>query len=319
MTSHDQCIGRFAPSPTGPAHPGTLLSGLLAWLDARQNHARFILRLEDIDPDRAKPEWSAALLRDLEWFGLDWDEVVIQTTNATAHHSALDQLSDQDLLYGCTCTRAQLKRTATFAADGSRKYPGTCRERQLTRATWRAFDGAIRLRLPEKTYLMRHMDGIGRMMQPSTEMGDPVVRRKDGAVAYHLAVVADDIASGVTRIVRGRDLLFATGIHLALYEALGASPPAYFHHFLLMERRVDSSGIPQKLAKLHGSISAALLRRHLSPEALCGILAACAGLTTDARPVTPQDLLHIYEPRNITQSDQHMSWHEKRLEYGVCK
>src|SRR5690606_28766738 len=141
--------GRFAPSPTGQAHPGTLLSGLLAWLDARRVGARFILRLEDLDPDRVRPQWSAQMLDDLRWLGLNWDELVIQSERGALHAAALDRLAQQGLLYPCDCTRAQIKAAAARAADGGFVYPGTCRDRPLPPGGWRQAPTALRVRLPE--------------------------------------------------------------------------------------------------------------------------------------------------------------------------
>lgn len=294
MSNRDAGVGRFAPSPTGPAHPGTLLSGLLAWLDARSSGARFVLRLEDIDPQRARPEWSAAMLADLAWLGLDWDEVVTQSHRREDHEAALDRLAAAGHLYGCTCTRAVLRRTAEPAADGSRRYPGTCRQRRLGVGDWRGFAGAVRLHLPERPATMRLLRGGSHTFRPARELGDPIVRRKDGAMAYSLAVVVDDIAAGVTRVVRGGDLFYTTGAHLLLYELLGAEAPAYWHHPLLMEPR---SG--RKLAKLHGSVSAAEIRAQRSAAEVCGFLAGCVGLAAPGAAATPQELLAGFSLQTI--------------------
>jgi glutamyl/glutaminyl-tRNA synthetase len=294
------------------------MSGLLAWLDARANNARFVLRLEDIDPNRAKVEWADALRRDLAWFGLDWDEVVIQTARSHEHWSALDRLAKADLLYGCTCTRGELKRTAELAADGSRKYPGTCRERRLSDRQWREFSGAVRVHLPPGAVKMRGLTGGSQIFNPLAEMGDPIIRRKDGAVAYHLAVVVDDIAAGVTRVIRGHDLLFATGVHLALYDALGAPAPAYFHHLLLFEPRNGSQKRQQKLAKLHGSVGAAELRERFTPEELCGVLAHAAGIHPSRKPITPRELVANFRLDAISQRDQVVTWDGNTLETAPC-
>ncbi|MFT5429890.1 MAG: glutamyl-Q tRNA(Asp) synthetase, partial [Myxococcota bacterium] len=245
-------VGRFAPSPTGPAHPGTFLSGLLAWLDARSNGARFVLRLEDIDQQRSKAAYASAMVEDLAWLGLDWDELVVQSERRDAHYQALDQLAERDLLYGCTCSRATLRATAAVASDGSRLYPGTCRGRVLGSQNWRDFDGTVRYRVADITTTVRQIQGPDRVMRPAVEMGDPVVRRKDGAVTYNLAVVVDDIEKRVTRVVRGNDILPSTGIHAALYRDFSQPTPAYWHHPLLLEERL-SRGDGTKLSKLNGS------------------------------------------------------------------
>lgn len=310
MSDRDSAVGRFAPSPTGPAHPGTLLSGLLAWLDARSSGARFVLRLEDIDPQRAKAQWSRAMLADLAWLGLDWDEEVVQSQRRPEHEGVLDQLARDGVLYGCTCTRAVLRRTATPAADGSRLYPGTCRHRRLGAADWRAFEGAVRLRLPERPVAVRLLRGGSHTFHPAQEMGDPIVRRKDGAMAYNLAVVVDDVAAGVTRVVRGADLFYSTGVHALVYALLGAEAPAYWHHPLLMEPRGN-----QKLAKLHGSVSAALIREHMDAEQVCGFLAACVGLG-DGGSVSPQALLAGFSVRAVAEQPVVVTWDGAALRRG---
>ena len=123
--AHLEETGRFAPSTTGPAHPGTLLAALLCWLDARNLGGRVLLRLEDLDPERCRPEWSEAMLRDLDWLGLGFDGVEAQGTAGAQHEEALDRLAAQDRLYACRCSRADLRAKALRAADGGLRYPGT--------------------------------------------------------------------------------------------------------------------------------------------------------------------------------------------------
>ncbi|RIK92413.1 MAG: hypothetical protein DCC71_24510, partial [Proteobacteria bacterium] len=131
-------VSRFAPSTTGPAHPGTLLAALLAWLDARARGARFVLRLEDLDPERCRPEWSARLVSDLAWLGLDFDAVEHQHAFAFRHEAALDRLAAQGALYPCACSRSALRAAGTPAPDGGLRYPNRCRGRALPAGGWRA-------------------------------------------------------------------------------------------------------------------------------------------------------------------------------------
>jgi glutamyl/glutaminyl-tRNA synthetase len=128
--------GRFAPTTSGPAHPGTLLAGLLAWLDARSQGARFSLRLEDVDPERCRPEHAQDMLAALAWLGLDWDSVSLQSDHQARFESALDRLAEQGLLYACGCSRAEVQRAGVRAADGSWRYPGTCQARGLPPGGW---------------------------------------------------------------------------------------------------------------------------------------------------------------------------------------
>jgi glutamyl-tRNA synthetase/glutamyl-Q tRNA(Asp) synthetase len=307
-------LGRFAPSPTGPAHPGTLLSALLVWLDARLAGGRVLLRLEDLDRTRSEARWAAAMEEDLAWLGLDFDERVVQSERHADHARALDRLAAQGRLYGCTCSRSTLRRTASIGADGSRVYPGTCRERVLDAAGWRSFSGSVRLRLPEGPTTVPQLYAPPHRFHPAQELGDPVVRRKDGAVAYHLAVVVDDLSAGVTRVVRGRDLFFATGVHACIYALLDAPVPAHWHHPLLLEPA--SGGDPgRKLAKLHGSVSTQDFRPGLRAAEVCGTLAAAVGLVPPGTACLPQDLLKQTSLDDVPDRDAVLCWDGQTLSF----
>ena len=297
-------VSRFAPSTTGPAHPGTLLAALLCWLDARSRGARLVLRLEDLDPQRCRPAWSEAMCEALAWLGLDWDRVVAQSTRAADHAAALDLLADRGLLYPCRCTRRDLRlgpeharaKTIGFA------YPGTCRARPLPRAGWRSSREPLRVRLPEHAIEIADESGADLSGDPGRESGDPIVRRRDGAVAYHLAGVVDDAAESVTRVVRGRDLAATTATQVALQQLLGIATPRYRHHLLLLERRGE------KLAKLHGAVGFAELRAAYGAPALCGVLAHAAGLRPSADPVTPRELLGEFAWSRVRAEDRVLHW-----------
>ena len=297
-----RACGRFAPSITGEAHPGTLLSALLCWLDARSRGGRLILRLEDLDHTRLRPGWSEAMVEALRWIGIDWDELQHQHTLAPQHEAALDALASAGRLYPCACSRGERRAGGRRAPDGGWAYPNTCRDRPLPPEGWRGCADALRVRLPDEHLSFIDESGLDLSQTPAIEMGDPVVRRRDGVLAYHLVVVIDDQASGVTRIVRGRDLAPSTATHLALQRLLAFPTPSYRHHLLLLERQ--PGGAPGKLAKLHGSVGYTALRAHHDGPALCGIIAHAAGLRPSPAPCTPPDLLPDFDWRQVSGEDR---------------
>jgi glutamyl-Q tRNA(Asp) synthetase len=293
---------RFAPTTSGPAHPGTLLAALLCWLDARSRGASLWLRLEDIDSSRCTPESADDMRSALEWFGLDWDEVSLQSENRNSHEAALDRLADRGLLYPCACSRSEIKRSGVRAADGGWRYSGSCRDRSQPRSGWRAVREALRLRLNSGRVEPEDDGGVDLAQDPAAEMGDPVLLGRSGAIAYHLASVVDDGRQQVTRVVRGRDLAASTAIHVTLQRLLEFSTPAYRHHFLLLE---ENGG---KLAKLHGAVGWRELRAHYTPEALCGLLAAGAGLCEAAAPIGPAELLAGFDWKRVRSEDLVVHW-----------
>jgi glutamyl/glutaminyl-tRNA synthetase len=266
---------RFAPTTSGPAHAGTLLAGLLAWLDARSRGASFLLRLEDVDVTRCTPESADDMRAALRWLGLDWDAEELQSENRAQHEAALDRLAAQDLLYPCTCSRSEIARDSVRAADGGWVYTGKCRAQKLPAGGWRAVDAALRLRVSAGRVELRDESGLDLSQDVMAAMGDPVLRRRDGAIAYHLAAVVDDGRAGITRVVRGRDLATSTATHVLLQRALGLPTPVYRHHFLLLE---ESGG---KLAKLHGSVGWRELAASQSGAAVRARIAEIAGLRRD--------------------------------------
>jgi glutamyl/glutaminyl-tRNA synthetase len=295
-------IGRFAPSSTGPAHPGTLLAALLCWLDARSLGGSIVLRLEDLDPERSRPELAAALRRDLEWLGLEWDAVRFQHEAGERHAEVLDWLAARGLLYPCRCSRKTLREHAEPGEDGELRYPGTCRRRELPPGGWRACAEPLRLALPAGRIAIEDESGLDLSQDPVALRGDPIVRRRDGSVAYHLAGVVDDGALGVTRVVRGRDLAGSTATQAALQDLLGLPRPRYRHHLLLLEDRGP------KLAKLHGAVGAAALRRVYSARALCGWLAFAAGLLSRPEDVSPPELLPGFSWSRVASEDRCVRW-----------
>lgn len=304
-------VCRFAPSITGEAHPGTLLAALLAWLDARSRGGRFLVRLEDLDRLRLRPGWSEQMLADLRWFGLDWDALVTQSERAADHDAALDALAAAGRLYPCACSRSQLRAGGRTAPDGSIAYENSCRGRALPAGGWRACTEAIRARVPDDRVELRDESGLDLSQAPARELGDPVVRRRDGVIAYQLAVVVDDAASGITRIVRGRDIAPSTATQVALQRLLGLPTPVYRHHLLLLEPRGD------KLAKLHGSVGATALRPRYSAAALCGLLACAAGLRAAPEPCAPADLVAGFTWERVRDPDRVLTWTGEALVMGA--
>lgn len=210
-------IGRFAPSPSGPLHLGSLLAAVASYLDARAHHGTWLVRMEDLDPPREAPGAQEEILRALEAHGLIWDEnVVRQSERGTLYEDALAKLFDLGVIYRCICTRRQLEGAV---------YPGTCRDREVSP------DVAHALRVNVANAHIEFADAnYGPMSQDlATAVGDFIVRRRDGLHAYQLAVVVDDAAQGITHVVRGADLLDNTPRQIYLQRLLELSTPGYLH------------------------------------------------------------------------------------------
>ena len=301
---------RFAPTTSGPAHPGTLLAALLCWLDARSRGAHLLVRLEDIDPDRCTPAHAESMLRALDWLGLDRDACVVQSTRAEPHREALRRLAAAGRLYACSCSRAEVRRAGLRAADGGWRYPGTCRERGVGPAQIERDDAALRLRLDDDVVRAVDEGGLALETRPLASLGDPVLRRRDGSFTYALSVVVDDGIDRITRVVRGRDLAPMTAGQIALQRWLGLPTPTYRHHLLLLEPRGE------KLAKLHGSVSWDELRTRYDPRGLCGWLAFAAGLRPVEAPARPDELLHAFDWERVRTRDREVHWTGERL---VCR
>ena len=246
------CTGRFAPTPSGYLHFGSLVAALASYLDARSVGGRWLVRMEDLDPPREIPGAQAAILETLARYGLEWDgEVVYQHDRHEAYATVIDRLLGQGLAYACTCSRKQLE-----AYHGI--YPGTCRN-----AGHSPHDAAIRLRVPELSY---HF--VDRVQGPfaqhlGKEAGDFVIRRRDGLYAYQLAVVLDDAWQGVTDVVRGADLLDSTPRQLYLQELLGLPQPRYLHVPLIIQPDGHKLGKSYRSAPLRGDEATPLLLRAL--------------------------------------------------------
>lgn len=298
---------RYAPSTTGLAHPGTLLSGLLCYLDARGRGAPITLRLEDLDPARCRPELAERMVEDLSWLGLEFDAVIRQSELAHQHAAALDALEAAGVLYPCGCPRSRLRDLGRRGPDGGFAYDNHCRDRRFGAGGWRRAGEAVRARLPDRRVELIGEEGLDLSGRPASDMGDPVVVRRDGAVAYNVAVVVDDAASGVTRVVRGRDLASSSATQVLLHELLELPVPTYRHHLLLLEPAGD------KLAKLHGSVDAGTLRARYDGAELCGLLAWIAGLRPSPAAVAPAELVADFAWSRVTTTDVVMAWDGREL------
>lgn len=279
--------GRFAPSPTGRMHLGNVFSALLSWLSIKSKGGAWLLRIEDIDPQRSHREYADMIMDDLLWLGLPWDEgPYYQSERGEIYEHYLKMLTDKGLTYPCYCTRADILATqAPHESDGRVVYKGTCRH--LPPGS-RHGAAAIRMKVPEEGEgIITFTDGhYGTLTTDITrECGDFIVRRKDGAWAYQLAVVVDDALMGVTEVVRGKDLLLSSPQQIYLARTLGFTPPQFIHLPLLC----NEAG--QRLSKRDKSMDMGVLRSLHSPEEIIGILAHKAGLIPDARPVKAADLL----------------------------
>ncbi len=264
-------VFRFAPSPNGQMHLGHALSALLNRDLARAVDGRFLVRIEDIDPTRSTPSFEAQILDDLAWLGLDWEKPAWrQSEHIGEHRKALEALGARRLVYPCFCTRGDIRAAAGPDAprdpDGAPLYPGTCRELRTSERNERIRRGApYALRLDMERALAEigreivwtELGEDGSAREVRTEpgaWGDVVLARRDVPTSYHLAVVVDDAAQGVTHVVRGKDLYQATSVHRVLQELLGLPAPVYRHHRLIM----DETG--RKLSKSEGAESLRTLR-----------------------------------------------------------
>lgn len=294
--------GRFAPSPTGRIHLGNARSALLGWLQARASGGQFLLRIEDLDRARCKPQFLDALYRDLEWLGLDWDETpLVQSQRDDVYREALEKLEGTGRVYPCFCTRAEIARAASaphgLSEEGPR-YPGTCAALPPETLAGRARTRVPALRFRSAPGEWCFEDGLhGRTCQDvATLVGDFVVRRNDGVASYQLAVVVDDAASRITDVLRGDDLLTSTSRQLQIYEALGVTPPRFWHVPLVL----GEDG--KRLAKREGAFAVAELReRGISVERVLGLLAAWSGLG-DGTPVTLRELVRRFRPELLPRS-----------------
>ncbi|PKO63604.1 MAG: tRNA glutamyl-Q(34) synthetase GluQRS, partial [Betaproteobacteria bacterium HGW-Betaproteobacteria-17] len=265
-------IGRFAPSPTGPLHVGSLVAAVASWLDARAASGRWLLRMEDLDRPRCEAGAADTILRQLDAYGLAWDgDVLVQSQRDDAYAAALDALKAQGAVYPCACTRSQLAY-APRNPEGEIIYPGTCRNGLPPGAVARAW----RVRVPDVS--THFVDRIHGELQQNLghDVGDFIVKRADGLFAYQLAVVADDAFQGVTHVVRGADLLWNTPRQIVLQTLLGLPTPVYAHVPLItnaagqkLSKQTRASALPETARGIVMAQALAVLG-HAPPAELAG-------------------------------------------------
>lgn len=294
--------GRFAPSPSGRMHLGNVFAALLSWLSVKSKGGKWLLRIEDLDPQRCKREYALQLEDDLQWLGLTWDEGgtmegCMQSLRSDIYEAYLDKLKQMHLTYPCHCTRADIMATqAPHESDGRIVYKGTCRPKKLT-IPLSYENAATRLCVPDET--IPFTDGLygPQEINLSEHCGDFILRRKDGAWAYQLAVVVDDALMGVTEVVRGNDLLLSVPQQIYLYRLLGFTPPRFIHHPLLC----NVNG--QRLSKRDKSLDLGVLRQKYSPNELIGMLAYHAGIISHNEAVSPTDLIKEFSWEKIQKGN----------------
>ena len=297
--------GRFAPSPTGRMHLGNVYSALLSWLSVRSQGGAWVLRIEDLDPQRSRREFARQLEDDLQWLGLDWDEYFVQSERSEIYTHYLNILGQKGLTYPCYCTRADIMATqAPHESDGRIVYAGTCRPKHLEEA-WLNVDvhpsgrkPATRIIVPDEDISFVDAHYGAQSVNLARHCGDFVLRRADGAWAYQLAVVVDDALMGITEVVRGRDLLLSAPQQIYLYRLFGFEVPTFCHLPLLC----NLAG--QRLCKRDKSLDLGEIRKagH-SPESVIGKLAFYAGIIDHAESVSAQELVSEFSWEKVPLED----------------
>lgn len=287
--------GRFAPSPTGRMHLGNIFCALLSWLSVKEKGGQWLLRIEDIDPGRSRQEYADLLMDDLAWLGLEWDgEPVYQSQRSDIYEEYFERLKQQGVTYPCYCTRADILATqAPHESDGRVVYKGTCRHLppQPSRV------GATRLMVPNCEIAFTDGHYGEHTVNLARQVGDFIIRRKDGAWAYQLAVVIDDALMGVTEVVRGRDLLLSSPQQMYVADLLGISSPRFCHLPLLCNRE------GQRLSKRDQSLDMENLRHRYKASQIVGELACLAGLIPTPDAISAKELLPVFSWEKVPKED----------------
>lgn len=305
----NQVVGRFAPTPSGFVHVGNVFCFLLAWLSAKKQGGRIVLRMEDLDIQRTSPQLALETMDDLNWLGLTWDEGPALCNNTGPYYQSQRSLIydvfftehlQKGNIYPCFCSRTDVKlASAPHTSDGRMIYPGTCRtldEIQRTKLS-QTKKPAWRIKVPQKS--IRFDDFLqGEYCQDlTTECGDFPVRRADGIYCYHMAVVIDDALMGVNEVVRARDLLSSTPQQIFLYELLGFPVPKFIH----IPTVLDDKG--NRLSKRDSSISLRELRMKYTQEEILGRLAKLANLQNEITPRSLNQLLDMFHWDSVGTED----------------
>lgn len=299
MTVNSAYIGRFAPSPTGPLHAGSLLAALASWLDARAHQGRWLLRIEDVDRSRCRPEWGLTIVQQLAAYGLHSDGPILWQSQRSAHYlAALEQLAQQGLTYPCSCSRKRIQ--AHWLGLGQHKdrhadliYPGFCRPPAAAAPQPISSQHSLRLHTLaalQAQQLPTRLDWHDRWLGPQSQdlsqaVGDFVLRRADGCYSYQIAVVIDDAEQGISHIVRGLDLLDNTPRQILLQRSLGLATPQYGHTALVL------AADGQKLSKQNG---AAALPYHKQEDILMQLQLTAHALQLPAPTPAANDSIPAY-------------------------
>lgn len=295
-------VGRFAPSPSGRMHLGNIFTALISWLSVRHAGGKWVLRIEDLDPQRSKMEFAKMIEDDLQWLGLVWDEggtdeigpngPYSQSHRGEIYADAIRRVQATGYTYACTCSRADILATqAPHQSDGRVIYGGKCCPPHFP-VRWDgvepSYPHAVRLHVPDEEIVFNDtIYGVQRV-NLVRECGDFILRRADGAWAYQLAVVVDDAMMGITEVVRGNDLLLSAAQQIYLYRLLGLTPPGFAHLPLVC------NGAGRRLSKRDQSLSMEQLRARYSPGQLLGRLAYMANLVPEPSPCSLSELVSLF-------------------------
>lgn len=302
MNNFGSICGRFAPSPSGMLHLGNLSSLLLAWLDARSLDGKIVFRLEDLDPARSKKEYAEGIMSDMRQLGLNWDEypgINNQSGRTALYDGAFELLRQKGLLYPCYCSRNQ-RLAASAPHEGDAHDRSVCRCKTLSASERRTLEAegkrpAWKVSVPDSEIVFTDGHyGVQRVNLASD--GDFIIRRSDGIYAYQLAVSFDDMDMGISRVVRGRDLLSSTAKQIWLIRQLGGSAPDYCHAPLILLG-------DRKMSKRFGDLSTAVLLKEHTPEEVIGMLAKLLGLRESDAMISPNELLQSFSWDKIPTED----------------
>lgn len=293
----EKLTGRYAPSPSGVLHLGNISTALLAWLDIRASDGKLIFRLEDLDPQRSSRERSVRIFEDIKYLGLDWDEgwspdvgeIFAQSNRTKLYEDAFEQLNKKGLVYPCYCSRSHRLSNELCRCKELNYIQRVALEVKGIKPAWKVKVPDISIDFTDMHY--------GKQTERLTDSGDFIIKRSDGVFAYQLAVSYDDMAMGINRVVRGRDLLSSTARQIWLIGELGGDAPEYCHAPLIM---CDDK---RKMSKRFGDLSMDELRTKYSSEELIGILAKLLGLRDSQKAISAAELVSGFDWSRVPTDD----------------